>query len=261
MHIRSDPSFFLAKRTGAPQLDELGRTQPFARYLSSYDLTSASSDSLILYYQGFGGGWSGSLSTIWCFALRYGTDGGSPKTSSNESQMTSQRDLSFSLCAGSTKESRAVLSAQGGKRSRTMKASVCCSERKRVRICYIEQRVTCGRPMLRACTTVLVRGKCIEESTQSMLGFLSLKKSNPNTISFVRPDNTWQTTVKWCARSTLPRFPIPNSNIISISKSDCTLAPLAIDMDTFRPSFYGSERRSIKAELTKFKLVPLSKSA
>src|SRR5919202_1617442 len=31
MHIRIDPSFFLTKRTGAPQGDELGRIKPLSK--------------------------------------------------------------------------------------------------------------------------------------------------------------------------------------------------------------------------------------
>ncbi|MFS7976240.1 hypothetical protein Hanom_Chr10g00890141 [Helianthus anomalus] len=49
MHIRNDPSFFLTKRTGAPQGEVLGRIKPFSSNSWSWFDSSRISDGASRY--------------------------------------------------------------------------------------------------------------------------------------------------------------------------------------------------------------------
>ncbi|MFS7942477.1 hypothetical protein Hanom_Chr06g00488861 [Helianthus anomalus] len=49
MHIRNDPSFFLTKRTGAPQGEVLGRIKPFSSNFWSWFDSSRISDGASRY--------------------------------------------------------------------------------------------------------------------------------------------------------------------------------------------------------------------
>ncbi|MFS7942283.1 hypothetical protein Hanom_Chr06g00486561 [Helianthus anomalus] len=49
MHIRNDPSFFLTKRTGAPQGEVLGRIKPFSSNSWSWFDNSPISDGASRY--------------------------------------------------------------------------------------------------------------------------------------------------------------------------------------------------------------------